>query len=281
MHPSHSSIVHSPDPQPDIDAHRMLRQVHSQESLYNHSTVNNNHMFTPVSHTPSEYYLEEKHTSSKLNGPPPSSFKPPAFSSFNNNPRERHQPFPSALPTSSSFRDSSNSYLPGTDAYAIPLASPTQTHMPSFDSRSSLDFATSGIVNGTHKAPYVDHHSRSNMLASQKLSSATPQSAQMNNFSGGYPSSMQISSQTPFGPHIASVANVPTSNTSSMIPNMNVSGSNPTSIQEDISTIFVVGFPDDMQVCWISLRQMFLLILFRNGNSRTCSHSRPVSKQQR
>ena len=48
-------------------------------------------------------------------------------------------------------------------------------------------------------------------------------------------------SQTPYGPHVSSTSIGSTLG----VPNGNLTNSS----QEEISTIFVVGFPDDMQVC--------------------------------
>ena len=49
-----------------------------------------------------------------------------------------------------------------------------------------------------------------------------------------------MQSQTPFGPHLPSNSTVPVHSASGNV-------TNPTQVEE-ISTIFVVGFPDDMQV---------------------------------
>jgi hypothetical protein len=53
--------------------------------------------------------------------------------------------------------------------------------------------------------------------------------------------------------------------------------------QEEISTIFVVGFPDDMSVRSPLFRQvqcLYLQIRYRSVNFRTCSPFRQALKQQ-
>jgi hypothetical protein len=76
----------------------------------------------------------------------------------------------------------------------------------------------------------------SNMLSSlsQSLPQQYPQPPYLNGLA-------HMQSQTPYGPHLPSVTTT--------VPIHSVSGtvSNPTQVEE-ISTIFVVGFPDDMQV---------------------------------
>ena len=52
-----------------------------------------------------------------------------------------------------------------------------------------------------------------------------------------------MQSQTPYGPHLPSTSVVPVHSASGNV-------TNPTQVEE-ISTIFVVGFPDDMQVCCV------------------------------
>ena len=90
---------------------------------------------------------------------------------------------------------------------------------------------------------------------------------------------VQLSSQTPYGPHVPagippppappvpSASNAPTSTTT-------------TAGGEEISTIFVVGFPEDMSVrphpCFLFI--YINLFFLRNANSKTCSRLAPDSR---
>ena len=94
-----------------------------------------------------------------------------------------------------------------------------------------------GVINDSGSGPAL--HS-SSMLSSfpQSLPQQYPQASYLNGLA-------HMQSQTPYGPHLPS--------TSTTVPMHSVSGTvtNPTQVEE-ISTIFVVGFPDDMQVRCIS-----------------------------
>ncbi|KAH9482348.1 Cell wall integrity protein scw1 [Psilocybe cubensis] len=67
-------------------------------------------------------------------------------------------------------------------------------------------------------------------------------------FQGPFPNQVQLSSQTPYGPHVPAA---PQSTSGAAItPNAPLpiqSATNPSANGEEISTIFVVGFPEDMQ----------------------------------
>ncbi|KAG7097390.1 hypothetical protein E1B28_004740 [Marasmius oreades] len=153
------------------------------------------------------------------------------------------------------FRDNPTSnghpaYFPSSDIYPSHLTSPTQSQLQPFDPRSTFDFAGPGstAVNGGGQQkspypldPYIPNNSFS-MGSGKPLQGQPPvNQPQMNGFIGR--NGLQLSSQTPYGPHIAT--NIGASNGS--IGNSNgIPGPNAVT-QEEISTIFVVGFPDDMQ----------------------------------
>lgn len=258
MHPQMSNI-HSSDSPPDHDSH-LLPHMHSQESLYSHPSLNG--MYTSLNHQihPSADYLLDddmhKHQSSvKLTNGPSSSFKPP-FPSFTGTNRQRHHP-PSTIIPSNSFRENSNAYIPP-DLYNAQMTSPTQSHHPPFDSRPSFDYTGQTMINGGHKPSFSlpDHHGHPNISASHKMQQHASPPGQFNGFSGNFVNGLHISSQTPFGPHIpagpptALNGTAPSAVMSSTSMMMNGPGNAPPQQQqEDISTIFVVGFPDDMQVC--------------------------------
>ncbi|KAJ3740971.1 hypothetical protein DFH05DRAFT_1528792 [Lentinula detonsa] len=139
----------------------------------------------------------------------------------------KHHATPSALPPSTTpiFRDV------GATAYqheAYGLSSPTQTHMqPSFADRTNYA-APFGLAE-----PYANFSKLPHASQPHSLSHAV----------NPHPASM--SSQTPYGPHLA--ANIVGMGMSSGHGSGVGNGTSANNMQEDISTIFVVGFPDDMQ----------------------------------
>ncbi|KAJ3982278.1 hypothetical protein F5890DRAFT_1416020 [Lentinula detonsa] len=139
----------------------------------------------------------------------------------------KHHATPSALPPSTTpiFRDV------GATAYqheAYGLSSPTQTHMqPSFADRTNYA-APFGLAE-----PYANFSKLPHASQPHSLSHAV----------NPHPASM--SSQTPYGPHLA--ANIVGMGMSSGPGSGVGNGTSANNMQEDISTIFVVGFPDDMQ----------------------------------
>ena len=210
-----------------------------------------------------------------------------SFTSFPNTTRNRlgHQASQPALNSAAlPFRDTP-SFYPGSDAFSAgQMTSPVPTHMQPYDHRPSYEFSH---PNGSHKPFLPDQFPPPSMHNPGK---PAPQQQQPH---GGFPSShiysngVQLSSQTPYGPHVPTMPNaanpaVPPglSNSSSMnMPN----GSNTAANGEEISTIFVVGFPDDMQVrCHlIFLTHCLNAQFYRNANSRTCSLSVRVSRPPR
>lgn len=71
---------------------------------------------------------------------------------------------------------------------------------------------------------------------------------QFNSMNGILQSQSQAHSQTPFGPHVNSNGSGLGTAHSNGVGTVSVMNQ-----QEEISTIFVVGFPDDMQVCIVSI----------------------------
>jgi len=131
-------------------------------------------------------------------------------------------------------------------------------------SRSGLDFGSSSPL-GNGKAsqlfssldPFLQAHSTKAHLQSQAHDAYHPLSHSNSGSQIPYLNGIQLQSQTPYGPHLQSnsgTAGVSASNArpvgSSGQINANVETQTSNSGQpEEISTIFVVGFPDDMQVC--------------------------------
>lgn len=158
---------------------------------------------------------------------------PPTASSFSH---------PRNLPSiSSSFRDttmgqSTNSLF--SDGFPPRITSPR--HAPTFDGRTSLDFAhsvppkqTYGSVTefGTGTGPTLSSFMSNGPKQFGSVTQPTMASSAQSAFT-------TMSSQTPYGPHVPAVPTAPVNR-----PN---AAAQPVP-EEEISTIFVVGFPDDMQ----------------------------------
>jgi len=135
--------------------------------------------------------------------------------------------------------------------YGTPTSQPLL--QPGYDSRPPYDY-TNGHSGGPHKSyPGEQFNVAPSLLHAQ---GKQPQPS-LSNYSSSVPSnnSVQLSSQTPFGPHVP--AGLSLGNTS-IVVNGNVApnvtghgvGVNNSTGGEEISTIFVVGFPEDMQVCF-------------------------------
>ncbi|KAJ3719462.1 hypothetical protein C8R42DRAFT_723138 [Lentinula raphanica] len=136
-------------------------------------------------------------------------------------PSKHHPTFP-AMPSSNShnFRD--------VGAYqheAYGLSSPTQTHLQP----SLVDMTNYGAPFGLAE-PYANH----NKLTHSSQAHSIPHTV-----------NPHAVSQTPYGPHLATNPVSMGVNTGHGSGSGNMNSAN--NMQEDISTIFVVGFPDDMQ----------------------------------
>ncbi|KAF8914304.1 hypothetical protein CPB84DRAFT_78272 [Gymnopilus junonius] len=109
--------------------------------------------------------------------------------------------------------------------------------MQPYDHRPSYDYSQ---PNGSHK-PY---------LPDQFIPAKPPAQQQAHAGFPSYSNGVQISSQTPYGPHVPTIGsnNPPAPSGLSNSSSMNMTnGSNTAANGEEISTIFVVGFPEDMQ----------------------------------
>lgn len=144
-------------------------------------------------------------------------------------------------PSLSTFRDSNNNhnsnFFPPTNDGGYPPRMTSPTHAMQFDSRASYDIATTQTV----KSPYAITEFPPGVLSSHTINKPAP--SQMGSFQS-YGPSLPMSSQTPYGPHLASGAgsvNGPLVTSAPVHPTPNMVA------PEEISTIFVVGFPEDMQ----------------------------------
>ncbi|THV08199.1 hypothetical protein K435DRAFT_814699 [Dendrothele bispora CBS 962.96] len=173
-----------------------------------------------------------------------------SFTSLPNATRvSRHHPSSSsALPGSNSsiFRETptaSSTFYQPSDMYQPPLTSPSQAHMQQI----GFDFGpTSAPPTGNnHKNSFaMDPYASSPLPTSFPISAKPQQQPHVNGFVGSG-SSFSMSSQTPYGPHIPT--NTVSMGGGAANSNSNVGSNGNSAPQEDISTIFVVGFPDDMQ----------------------------------
>ncbi|KAJ3480090.1 hypothetical protein NLJ89_g12301 [Agrocybe chaxingu] len=138
------------------------------------------------------------------------------------------------------------------------MTSPVQSHMQPYDSRVSYDFPN-GQPNGTHKSYLADQYGgpNNNTLhnTGKPISQQQPNQQPLSAYAAPqYSNGVQLSSQTPYGPHVLtnvamgapSNSSVPSNLPTSASLNMN-NNANTTANGEEISTIFVVGFPEDMQ----------------------------------
>ncbi|KAF8806278.1 hypothetical protein BYT27DRAFT_7257679 [Phlegmacium glaucopus] len=236
----------SDSPHHHSDNHNNLGGDHN--SIYNpHSFYQNSNSIHSHSEFNSDYDSLKLHQpSSKLI--PPTATKH-SFNSYPNTTRSRHQANLSTAPTAS-YRDPQAFYPTSTsDVFPLQMTSPNHTHMQPFDPRASYDYNTGHPVNGsTHKSYLTDQygapptaHPKPPPQQQQPYPSTQPQ----------YTNGIHLSSQTPYGPHVpTSVAGSAPSNTGAppgLISSNITNGSNATINGEEISTIFVVGFPEDMQ----------------------------------
>lgn len=209
---SQQLLLPHPDSPPDNGPTSLRQHIQSAEPLYN---LHGSNMYSNAAqsngvHIPDNYAADyDSQKSAKM-----SNMYRSSFASIPNATRPRHH--------QQQFRDSANNW-PTADVFPSQLTSPTLQHMPPYDSRASFDL--NGLNGVPKSAGFIDPFGKtasSNGYGSQNTS---------------YP---QLSSQTPFGPHLPANSGVQLSQGGLMNQAQNIQ-------QEDISTIFVVGFPDDMQ----------------------------------
>ena len=264
----HQSLLH-----PDSPAFENINQqhIHSQDSLY---TQQNMYPSSVVSdntyHIPPDYAID--HESRKFQQPQSQHQK---LDSLNNalrpninpyfNGRPRHQPNRPGLPPTQ-YRDTTFYPTSPSDTFPAAITSPVQSHMAPFESRHNFNFGgqTTNVNGGGMKPAFSDTYGLTPMIQSHQLNgnkSQSSQQTQQETYSLPYSNGPQLSSQTPYGPHIHAPA--PTSGINGTAPIIssihqpgltgahNTAAANVSAVQtstEEISTIFVVGFPEDMQV---------------------------------
>lgn len=258
--PYHFSQLAQPFPRPDSPTNSnttLSTSMSSNQDMYTMANAQNG-IFPNVMHANNFEYIPEmdpsKHqllNQAKLNGYDTNAFRP--LSSYPNSLRQRHFANHSAM--NPQLRDN---FYQNPSADMLGIASPLQSHTsPAFEFGSGQSAANFKQFHDTFG------HSNSNVPSSHLLLNGknVPQHLASNKgFNPGtqYSTSVHLTSQTPFGPHIPVnlQSHVPTglNGVGSTNPSQNVSnapvaatGNSTGSGQEEICTIFVVGFPDDMQ----------------------------------
>lgn len=260
-----SSHPHLTRPESPSDK-SLLHHMPTQDNLYNMHTAPvpglfNNSTNTNM-HLPSEFSGEfdpQKHSqvsAGKLNGLNNTNYSREQFNNFPNTNRPRHQSQSLLNSTAPPFREP-GTYFPSThtDIYSSGLMSPTSAHIQPHDPRTGFDISRTQGLGGGHKN-FQDHPFTNSvgMIPSHQGSSkpgfSQPQSTHAS-YPPGAPFMNGMYSQTPYGPHVPTNIPQSASNAAGNNPNSANYGANKdnNNNQEEISTIFVVGFPEDMQVC--------------------------------
>ncbi|KXN89451.1 Protein WHI3 [Leucoagaricus sp. SymC.cos] len=220
----------------------------SAPGLFNNSTNTNVHLLNEFS----SEFDPQKASAGKLNGLSNGSLSKEQFTNFPNTNRPRHQNSQSLLnSTAPPFREP-GTFFPNSnnDIYPSSLMSPTSGHMQPHDPRIGFDFSRVQGLGAGHKN-FQDPFTNSGgvMPSHQGINKAGFTQPPQSQFTPATSYMNGMHSQTPYGPH------VPTNLTQS---SSGPAGNNSTSAsygatkdsnnnQEEISTIFVVGFPEDMQ----------------------------------
>ena len=253
MQAHHHSIVRSDSPGADSPNHP---HIHPQDPMYNHQ----NGMYTSESTMnilpeygsetdPRKFQPQHQHKLDSF----PSGYRG-TYGSFPNTNRLRPQIPRSSVPQSNSYRDATSFYTTASsDVFPGHLTSPVQSHASAFESRASYDFGGGqGNMNGK---PFNDLYNPSAGMMQAQINGKHQQQTQHGAYPAPYSGGMHLSSQTPYGPHVPS--GPPSSGNGAnagggpavppgLAPAPNTAGT--TANTEEISTIFVVGFPEDMQV---------------------------------
>jgi hypothetical protein len=273
---SHNHLSHKP-PHPDS-----LFNIHSAQNQ-THAMYNNIHDFAP-----SDQDVQKLQQSGKLNGfgpPSTNAYRQSAFAAFTNNTRPRHHT--SAALSQPPYRDAASAfghtYPTAADVFGT-SGPPTLSHMTSptlsqqqansyetlhqgrgFDYNGGGSQSNGALNKQTYSMgdPYGNAPSGLLQIGGSKSGGGMP--ATHNGYSlpstaqAPYVNGLHIQSQTPYGPHLPTNGPPPNSTNGGTngvppgISHVNGVGNPPNAANEEISTIFVVGFPEDMQVRHIYL----------------------------
>ena len=221
------------------DEHKHLHGMRPQESFYSH----------PGMYVTAESYHRHLEFTEEYDAFAPNNAYRNSFTSYPNTTRSRQQ-----TNINATYRDQAAFYpSTGLDMFANNVTSPSQSHLQAaYDTRSPYDFSN-GHAGGALKSYHVEQFNNAPSLLHNSGKQA--QQPSLSAYASSMPpaNGVQLSSQTPYGPHLpanAPLPNNPTSNNSASLPSLAGSGNvaNNSIGGEEISTIFVVGFPEDMQV---------------------------------
>lgn len=263
----------------------------AQDNMYNMHSSSASSLFNNSTNTTSVHFSEfsgeldpQKHSQSsvgKFNGLNNLNLSREQFTNFPNTNRPRHQNSQSLLnSTAPPFREPGTFFPPNNDSYSNPLTS------PSHDPRVSFDFGRApGLGSGPKNFQDAFTGSVGGMPLHQGAGkpgfSQPPQGHSI--FAHSAPFVNGMHSQTPYGPHIPTNVTQPTSAPAGNLSNSAnyTSAKDSVNNQEEISTIFVVGFPEDMQVGGtMTIRLiMILIVLYRSASFRICLLSLLASRQ--
>ncbi|KAG6841840.1 hypothetical protein C0991_006247 [Blastosporella zonata] len=254
MQAHHQSLTHPDSPETLNHQHIPSHDIYPQNTMFVHDSIHSIHPDYADLELRKFQQQQQQHNS----------FRTTSFAHFNAT-RTRHQAARSALPTANSFRDTP-SYFPTSAAEVFPqiMTSPVQQHIPAFESRTSYDFSGQTNLNNLAPKPFLDVYPPQNVHPGHQVNGNKALQQQQPQHAGyaAYSSVPHLSSQTPYGPHVpatsATSAAINGNNISTSLggppglapPPQTVSSANPSSSSgsaEEISTIFVVGFPEDMQ----------------------------------
>lgn len=256
---------------PQISQHVDSNNIQTSESLFTQGGSQSLYNSASNLHLTPDYLSDSDTLPLKQSGPPKSSadlnvgpFRS-SFSAFNgmngsqgtstpSNAFRMRQP-DTLLASSQSFGPSSENYQPLGLKHQLSQQSQQGSSLPSatFESRS-VDYGSNLPLSSKASQsfaldPFGQPHPVKSQLQAQAHDSFHPLSHNASATQVPYLSGVHVQSQTPYGPHLQSNGN-PVGSSRVM-----AASSQPSSVveppgnqQEEISTIFVVGFPDDMQV---------------------------------
>ncbi|KAK2465947.1 hypothetical protein APHAL10511_001588 [Amanita phalloides] len=218
----------------------MYTMTNSQNGMFPNMIHSSNFDSIPLEMDPSKHQLSN---AAKLSGYDTNTFR--SVPSFPNPLRQRHYPNNSVV--NPQLRDN---YYQNPTPDMLGITSPLQSH-------ASLAFEFgAGQSGGNFKQFHEAFGHAQPALPLATLNGKNNVSQHNKTFAAHY-SNVQLTSQTPFGPHIPlnmpshipnGLSNIGSTNPSQNTPNpAATSGNSAVSGQEEICTIFVVGFPDDMQ----------------------------------
>lgn len=249
LHPHHQHLTPTDSPHEQA----ILHHLHSQDAQYStHSLQGAPYTHPSNIHTHQDFPNEFETTkipqqhSSRMNGFAANNNFRASFNAFPNT--NRPQTNPNAI-GQQSLRDIHAFYPTSADIFPNQVASPIHPHLQQYDSNFEFGGHKPFPDNFGPNGPMAPHHPNRNGVVH-------PPQAPHHKFNSNpqFGNPVQLTSQTPYGPHVP-ISGTNTGSNPPQAPNApppprdaahatsTTNGPN----QEEISTIFVVGFPEDMQ----------------------------------